>query len=83
MDAHLPLGQYRRRPPDEITHVIRGEEWLPSTAHHVLLYRALNWEDTMPQFAHLPLIMKTCWQRQTQQTRRPVGICVSALVEKR
>ena len=42
----------------KITHVIRGEEWLPSTAHHVLLYRALNWEDTMPQFAHLPLIMK-------------------------
>ncbi|MCB9081036.1 MAG: glutamate--tRNA ligase [Lewinellaceae bacterium] len=42
----------------EITHVIRGEEWLPSTAHHVLLYRALGWEDTMPQFAHLPLILK-------------------------
>ncbi|MEZ4985894.1 MAG: glutamate--tRNA ligase [Saprospiraceae bacterium] len=42
----------------EITHVIRGEEWLPSTAHHVLLYRAFGWEDTMPQFAHLPLILK-------------------------
>lgn len=42
----------------KITHVIRGEEWLPSTAHHVLLYRALGWEDTMPQFAHLPLILK-------------------------
>lgn len=42
----------------KITHVIRGEEWLPSTAHHVLLYRALNWENTMPQFAHLPLILK-------------------------
>ncbi len=41
-----------------ITHVIRGEEWLPSTAHHVLLYRGLGWEDTMPAFAHLPLIMK-------------------------
>lgn len=41
-----------------ITHVIRGEEWLPSTAHHVLLYRAFGWEDTMPQFAHLPLILK-------------------------
>lgn len=41
-----------------ITHVIRGEEWLPSTAHHVLLYRGFGWEDTMPQFAHLPLIMK-------------------------
>ncbi len=42
----------------KITHVIRGEEWLPSTAHHVLLYRALGWEDKMPQFAHLPLILK-------------------------
>ncbi|MCS7035756.1 MAG: glutamate--tRNA ligase [Saprospiraceae bacterium] len=41
-----------------ITHVIRGEEWLPSTAHHVLLYRAFGWEDTMPQFAHLPLILR-------------------------
>lgn len=41
-----------------ITHVIRGEEWLPSTAHHVLLYRGFGWEDTMPQFAHLPLILK-------------------------
>lgn len=41
-----------------ITHVIRGEEWLPSTAHHVLIYRGLGWEDTMPAFAHLPLIMK-------------------------
>ena len=42
----------------EITHVIRGEEWLPSTAHHVLLYRFLGLEDHMPQFAHLPLILK-------------------------
>lgn len=42
----------------EITHVIRGEEWLPSTAHHVLLYRFLNWESQMPKFAHLPLILK-------------------------
>lgn len=41
-----------------ITHVIRGEEWLSSTAHHVLLYRAFGWADTMPQFAHLPLILK-------------------------
>lgn len=41
-----------------ITHVIRGEEWLPSTAHHVLLYRALGWESVMPQFAHLPLILR-------------------------
>ncbi len=42
----------------EITDVIRGEEWLPSTAHHVLLYRAFGWEDTMPTFSHLPLILK-------------------------
>ena len=40
----------------EITHVIRGEEWLSSTAHHVLLYRFFNW--TAPKFAHLPLILK-------------------------
>lgn len=42
----------------KITHVIRGEEWLPSTAHHVLLYRAFGWENEMPSFAHLPLILK-------------------------
>ncbi|MEY3242721.1 MAG: hypothetical protein RIR11_4160 [Bacteroidota bacterium] len=42
----------------QISHVIRGEEWLSSTAHHVLLYRGFGWEDTMPAFAHLPLIMK-------------------------
>lgn len=42
----------------EISHVIRGEEWLPSMPLHVLLYRALGWEDTKPQFAHLPLILK-------------------------
>ena len=42
----------------QISHVIRGEEWLSSTAHHVLLYRAFNWQDEMPLFAHLPLILK-------------------------
>ncbi len=42
----------------EISHVIRGEEWLPSLPLHVLLYRALGWEDKMPQFAHLPLLLK-------------------------
>jgi glutamyl-tRNA synthetase len=42
----------------QITHVIRGEEWLPSAPLHVLLYRFLGWEDTMPQFAHLPLLLK-------------------------
>lgn len=42
----------------EITHVIRGEEWLPSAPLHVLLYRAFGWEDSMPRFAHLPLLLK-------------------------
>ena len=42
----------------EISHVIRGEEWLPSAPLHVLLYRAFGWQDTMPQFAHLPLLLK-------------------------
>ena len=42
----------------EVTHVIRGEEWLPSAPLHVLLYEAFGWQDTMPQFAHLPLLLK-------------------------
>ncbi len=42
----------------EITHVIRGEEWLPSSPLHVWLYRSFGWENTMPQFAHLPLLLK-------------------------
>jgi glutamyl-tRNA synthetase len=42
----------------DISHVIRGEEWLPSAPLHVMLYRAFGWEDTMPQFAHLPLLLK-------------------------
>ena len=41
-----------------ISHVIRGEEWLPSLPLHYLLYRAFGWEDTRPQFAHLPLLLK-------------------------
>ena len=41
-----------------ITHVIRGEEWLPSAPLHVWLYRKLGWEKSMPQFAHLPLLLK-------------------------
>ena len=41
-----------------ISHVIRGEEWLPSAPLHVMLYRAFGWEATMPQFAHLPLLLK-------------------------
>jgi glutamate--tRNA ligase len=42
----------------EITHVIRGEEWLPSAPLHVLLYKAFGWADTMPRFTHLPLLLK-------------------------
>ena len=42
----------------KISHVIRGEEWLPSCPLHVMLYKAFGWEDTMPQFAHLPLLLK-------------------------
>lgn len=42
----------------EVSHVIRGEEWLPSAPLHVLLYRAFGWEETMPRFAHLPLLLK-------------------------
>jgi glutamyl-tRNA synthetase len=42
----------------KITHVIRGEEWLPSAPLHILLYRYFGWEDTMPEFAHLPLLLK-------------------------
>ena len=42
----------------KITHVIRGEEWLPSSPLHVLLYEAFGWSDTMPQFVHLPLLLK-------------------------
>jgi glutamyl-tRNA synthetase len=42
----------------KISHVIRGEEWLPSAPLHVLLYKYLGWENDMPQFAHLPLLLK-------------------------
>jgi len=42
----------------QTSHVIRGEEWLPSAPLHVLLYRYMGWEDVMPQFAHLPLLLR-------------------------
>lgn len=42
----------------QVTHVIRGEEWLPSAPLHVLLYKYLGWESVMPKFAHLPLLLK-------------------------
>ena len=42
----------------EISEVIRGEEWLPSLPLHYMLYKAFGWEDTMPRFAHLSLLLK-------------------------
>lgn len=42
----------------EVSHVIRGEEWLPSAPLHVLLYEAFGWTDSMPAFVHLPLLLK-------------------------
>ncbi len=42
----------------EITHAVRGEEWLPSAPAHLLIYRYLGWEDAMPKYAHLPLLLK-------------------------
>lgn len=42
----------------KISHVIRGEEWLPSLPLHALLYRSFGWEEVMPEFAHLPLLLK-------------------------
>jgi glutamyl-tRNA synthetase len=42
----------------EITHAIRGEEWLPSAPAHLLIYKWLGWEDRMPRYAHLPLLLK-------------------------
>ncbi|MFV0469414.1 MAG: glutamate--tRNA ligase [Dysgonomonas sp.] len=58
---HLPTYHLANIVDDhlmEITHVIRGEEWLPSAPLHVLLYKAFGWTETMPQFAHLPLLLK-------------------------
>lgn len=58
---HLPTYHLANIVDDhlmDITHVIRGEEWLPSAPLHVLLYKAFGWEDSMPQFAHLPLLLK-------------------------
>ena len=58
---HLPTYHLANIVDDHlmcISHVIRGEEWLPSAPLHVLLYEAFGWADTMPQFAHLPLLLK-------------------------
>ncbi len=64
----------------KISHVIRGEEWLSSTAHHVLLYRFLDWEDEMPKFAHLPLILKPNGKgKLSKRTGAQLGIPVFPL----
>jgi len=58
---HLPTYHLANVVDDhlmEITHVIRGEEWLPSAPLHVWLYKSFDWENSMPQFAHLPLLLK-------------------------
>jgi glutamyl-tRNA synthetase len=55
----------------KISHVIRGEEWLPSAPLHVLLYRAFGWENEMPQFAHLPLLLKPDGNGKLSKRRRP------------
>lgn len=54
----------------QITHVIRGEEWLPSAPLHVLLYRYLGWEEVMPKFAHLPLILRPDGNGKLKKTRK-------------
>ncbi|MBI1226167.1 MAG: glutamate--tRNA ligase [Bacteroidetes bacterium] len=64
----------------EITHVIRGEEWLPSTGHHVLLYRAFGWEATMPAFSHLPLILKP--SPDSYLTKSTIPTITDALTEE-
>ncbi|MEL6141583.1 MAG: glutamate--tRNA ligase, partial [Bacteroidota bacterium] len=67
----------------EISHVIRGEEWLPSTAHHVLLYRAFGWESEMPAFAHLPLILKPTGKgKLSKRDGQKLGIPVFPLAWK-
>jgi glutamyl-tRNA synthetase len=58
-----------------ITHVIRGEEWLPSTPKHLLLYRALGWD--APEFAHLPLILAPSGGKLSKRNADKMGIPVS------
>jgi len=59
----------------EITHVIRGEEWLSSTPKHVLLYEAFGWE--MPQMAHLPLIMSPSGGKLSKRKAEADGISIN------
>lgn len=60
-----------------ITHVIRGEEWLPSTPKHILLYQAFDWEP--PQFAHLPLILN---EDRSKLSKRQGDVAVEDYIEK-
>lgn len=67
----------------KITHVIRGEEWLPSTAHHILLYQYLGWEEHIPHFAHLPLILKPSGKgKLSKRDGQQLGIPVFPLAWK-
>lgn len=61
----------------KITHVIRGEEWLPSTPKHVLLYDAFGWE--RPQFAHLPLLLN---KDKTKLSKRQGSVAVEDFIER-
>ncbi|MFH1284644.1 MAG: glutamate--tRNA ligase [Candidatus Peregrinibacteria bacterium] len=61
----------------EITHVIRGEEWLPSTPKHVMLYRAFGWE--APQFAHLPLLLN---EDKTKLSKRQGHVAVEEYINE-
>lgn len=61
----------------KISHIIRGEEWLPSTPLHIILYQYLGWEKTMPKFAHLPLLLKPngkgkLSKRNSEQLKFPI-----------
>lgn len=61
----------------EITHVIRGEEWLPSTPKHILLYQAFGWD--VPTFAHLPLLLST---EKKKLSKRQGDVAVEDYVQK-
>lgn len=63
----------------EVTHVIRGEEWLPSTPLHVLLYHAFGWQDTMPKFAHLPLLLNPDGSKMSKRNSAKFGIPILPL----
>ena len=63
----------------DITHVIRGEEWLSSCSFHYLLYRSLGWADSMPKFAHLPLILNPDGSKLSKRTALKNGYTVFAV----